>query len=75
MVGYPNTGFLAAMLFHFARILIYRISTILCVLGLAAFLIYDIWDDLEKWVPLGGLAMFVFVSVLFSENPSKVRDC
>ena len=44
------------------------------MLGLAAFLVYDIWDDLEKWVPLGGLAIFVIISVLCSENPSKVCD-
>ncbi|KAH3891845.1 solute carrier family 28 member 3-like [Dreissena polymorpha] len=33
----------------------------------------DIWDEWHKWTPVGGLAFFVIISVIFSTNFRKIN--
>ncbi|XP_060601880.1 solute carrier family 28 member 3-like isoform X2 [Ruditapes philippinarum] len=49
-----------------------RITTIAVFVGILVFLVIDLWDEWRKWIPLGGLALFVIISVVFSKNPRKI---
>ncbi|KAL3857988.1 hypothetical protein ACJMK2_012607 [Sinanodonta woodiana] len=54
------------------RNIIRRGSTLVCVVGLTVFLIIDIWDNSDKWVPLSGLVIFLILLFVTSESPLQV---
>lgn len=49
-----------------------RVSTIVVLIAILVFLVIDLWNEWMKWVPLGGLAVFVAISVMFSKYPRKI---
>ncbi|XP_053376292.1 solute carrier family 28 member 3-like isoform X2 [Mercenaria mercenaria] len=50
-----------------------RISTLVVALAIITFLVIDLWDEWRKWIPLGGLVVFVVLSVMFSKHPGKIK--
>ncbi|XP_061180258.1 solute carrier family 28 member 3-like [Saccostrea echinata] len=46
--------------------------TVLVTLGLAAFLVWDIWSDVHRFIPVGGITLFVICLWVTSSSPKKV---
>ena len=45
------------------------------MVAILIFLVIDLWTDWAKWTPLGGLFMFLIITLAFSKNPRKVSTC
>ena len=52
-----------------------RVVTVLVTLGLAIFLVWDIWSSFQRFIPVGGMAIFVIFLWITSSSPKKVRVC
>ncbi|KAL4240292.1 hypothetical protein ACF0H5_001085 [Mactra antiquata] len=48
------------------------VTTILALSGIIVFLVIDLWNKWTKWIPASGLAILIFISVLFSKHRRKI---
>lgn len=49
------------------------IVTVVVTLALVVFLIWDIWSSVRRFIPIGGMAIFVIVLWITSTSPKKVQ--
>ncbi|XP_065934793.1 solute carrier family 28 member 3 isoform X1 [Magallana gigas] len=49
------------------------IVTVVVTLALVVFLIWDIWSSVRRFIPIGGIAIFVIVLWITSTSPKKVQ--